>query len=95
MRRDIHREITKRQGHACPIYPKEATMQYAQSPLGIVHNQPSCQHTPLNMHFLMQTLKVIDNGIPWFIYHIQRFQHLNLKPYYSILELKIVSTLES
>ena len=89
MRREIHREIRKRQGHANSICPKRINnqMHYAQSPLGIIHNHPSCQNTPLNMHSLMQTLKVIDHGIPWFIEHIQWFQHLNPKPYCSTLEL--------
>ena len=69
MRREIHRENRERQGDVGTIYPKRINnqMQYAQSPLGIVHNHPSCQHTPLNMHSLMKTLKVIDNDIPWFI----------------------------
>ena len=89
MRIKINREIREKQRHA--YSPKRITnqMQYAQSPLGIVHNHPSCQHSSLNMHSLMETLKVIDNGIPWLIYHIQWFQHLNPKPYCSTLELLI------
>ena len=68
MRREINRENRERQGQADPIYLKGTNnqIQYAQSPLGKVHNHPSCQHTPINFHSLMQSLKVKDNGIPRF-----------------------------
>ena len=44
MRREVHREIRERQGQADPIYPKrnKNQMQYAQSPLGKVHDHSSC-----------------------------------------------------
>ena len=69
MRREIHRENRDRQGHAGPIYPKRINnqMQYAQSPLSIVHNHPSCQHSSLNMDSLMHRLKVKDLGKSWII----------------------------
>ena len=51
------REIRERQGHVGPTFQKEVTMQYDQSPWGIIHNHPSCQHTPLNMHSLMQNIE--------------------------------------
>ena len=64
MKREIHRENREnkeRQEHVGPIYPKRINnhMQYAQSPLGKVYNHPLCQHTPLNMHSLMQPIECL------------------------------------
>ena len=44
MRREVHREFRERQGYTDPIYLEinNNQMQYAQSPLGKVHNHPSC-----------------------------------------------------
>ena len=59
MRREMHIGNRERQGHTGPIYLKiiNNQMQYAQSPLGKVHNHPSCQHTPLNLHSLMEPIE--------------------------------------
>ena len=85
MRREVHRELRERQGHTVPIYPKRNNnqIQYAQSPLGKVHNHPSCYHTPLNMHSLTQSYRMMKAMVP------HNFKS-TLKVFFSTLEIKLI-----